>query len=69
MLFDICYDLFYSRKDNTFGTIMTTIDRESVRHSIFMSASSRSMFPSVHSIIFDFQMASSNNAGASFNLL
>ena len=62
------YDLFYPRKDNTFGTIMATMDRESVRHSIFMTASSRSMFPSVRWIIFDFQMASSNNAGESFNL-
>ena len=46
---------------------MTTIDKESVQHSIFMSALRRSMFPSVRSVIFDFQMVSSNSAGTSFN--
>ncbi len=53
---------FAVTKDSTHGTIMTTIDRESIRHSIFMP-----MIPSVCLSIFDFQMASSNNAGASFN--
>ena len=55
------------RKDKTFGRIMTTIDRESIRHFIFMSALILLMFPSVRLIIFDFQIASSNNAVASFN--
>lgn len=49
------------RKDRTFGTIMSTIDQESIQHSIFKSGVKRLIFLSVCSAIFNFHMASSNS--------
>ena len=58
--------LISQKKVSTFGTMMTTVEIESIRHSIFISSVRRSIFPLVCSVIFDFQMASSNSVGASF---
>ncbi len=48
---------------------MTTMDRESVQHFIIMAELRRLMLLQVHLMIFDSQMAGSNNVAASFNFL